>query len=667
MIAEMQKLNLVAMSYDKDEILNALHRTRAVEVVSHKEIGYAKTPVVDTEALSDRLFRVEAALSILIKEVEERDKAEGNKSELLKDGFAVTYDEFMAAEGLGERVDETVKTINALYDEKISLKNELTKLKRGAASKKIYACLHRPFSEYSSTAKTKARLGVLPCSVKDTVLLALDEKELCAYSVLNDDCESFLLFTVTHKSEASETDGILSAYGFTESSFSGEETGAQAYEKQLQEIEKTEARIKENGRTVYEMKEEIRVLKTYCDYLSFTIEKLLAGEKTKETDKTFFLQAFVPKERTELVEREVLSVTKAAYLYFEEPSPEDEPPTLLQNNKLVDNFEPITNTYSVPNYREFDPNAVMAFFYSLFMGFIIGDMGYGLLMAVVGGYLWWKNRAAPTGMSRLAGAFACGGVFSVVWGALFNSFFGFAIFGKENTVMPDPQTGRCSFMGIQVPSVLVIALEVGIVQLFAGYLCKAVQHFRRGAFWDGVFEGIVWAIFSVGVAVAIVGLIDELNIPILAKVGGLLAGVSLLIAVLTAGRHEKAFGKFTKGFGAAYGVINYASDILSYARLYGLMLSGAVIAQIITNYGGGFIVSGNIPLAILGVLLLIVGHGFNLVMNLLGAYIHDARLQYVEFYGRFYEGDGELFKPLGSSGKYVKLLPAMAKQTGKSA
>ena len=122
MIAEMQKLNLVAMSYDKDEILNALHRTRAVEVVSHKEIGYAKTPVVDTEALSDRLFRVEAALSILIKEVEERDKAEGNKSELLKDGFAVTYDEFMAAEGLGERVDETVKTINALYDEKISLK-----------------------------------------------------------------------------------------------------------------------------------------------------------------------------------------------------------------------------------------------------------------------------------------------------------------------------------------------------------------------------------------------------------------------------------------------------------------------------------------------------------------------------------------------------------------
>ena len=116
------------------------------------------------------------------------------------------------------------------------------------------------------------------------------------------------------------------------------------------------------------------------------------------------------------------------------------------------------------------------------------------------------------------------------------------------------------------------------------------------------------------------------------------------------------FGKFTKGFGSVYGVINFASDILSYARLYGLMLSGSVIAQIISNYSVDFLTSGNIAFIALAVVLLIVGHGFNLVMNLLGAYIHDARLQYVEFYGRFFEGEGELFKPLGSSQKYVSVL-----------
>ena len=172
----------------------------------------------------------------------------------------------------------------------------------------------------------------------------------------------------------------------------------------------------------------------------------------------------------------------------------------------------------------------------------------------------------------------------------------------------------------------------------------------------GICEGVFWALFSVGVGLAIIGFVEESNLPMLATFGAVTAGVSLVLAMVTAGRNEKLFGKFTKGFGAAYGVINYASDILSYARLYGLMLSGAVIAQIIATYSLQFIVSGNILLILLAVVLLLVGNAFNLVMNLLGAYIHDARLQYVEFYGRFFEGEGELFTPLGSSQKYVYLL-----------
>jgi V/A-type H+-transporting ATPase subunit I len=275
-------------------------------------------------------------------------------------------------------------------------------------------------------------------------------------------------------------------------------------------------------------------------------------------------------------------------------------------------------------------------------------------MSLIGGLLWAKHLKRPTGMSRLAGAFALGGLFAIMWGALFNSFFGFMIL--PSTVMPNPQTDMWLLAGIKVPSVLIIAMELGIFQIFVGYICKAWQHFRRGEVLDGIFSGVLWAIFSVGLALAIVGFVEEANLPFLATYGGITAGVSLGLAVITAGWKEKFFGKFTKGFGAAYGVINYASDILSYARLYGLMLSGAVIAQIIATYGGGFIVSGNILLVILGVVIMLVGHAFNLVMNLLGAYIHDARLQYVEFYGRFFEGEGELFAPLGSSQKYVYLL-----------
>ncbi len=213
-----------------------------------------------------------------------------------------------------------------------------------------------------------------------------------------------------------------------------------------------------------------------------------------------------------------------------------------------------------------------------------------------------------------------------------------------------------SLAGINVPALLIISMLIGVVQIFAGYICRAVQCWRRGKILDGIFDGVVWAVFSIGVGLAIAGFVEQFNIPVLATVGGIIAGASLLVAILTAGRHEKLLGKFTKGFGSAYGVINYASDILSYARLYGLMLAGAVIADIITSNSVNLIASGNVVFIILGVAIMVIGHVFNLAIGLLGAYIHDARLQYVEFYGRFYEGEGELFTPLGSKHKHVYVL-----------
>ena len=308
--------------------------------------------------------------------------------------------------------------------------------------------------------------------------------------------------------------------------------------------------------------------------------------------------------------------------------------------------------YSPVGYREFDPNTVMAFFYAVFLGFIMGDIGYGLLMTVLGGFVYFRIKR-DTGMKRLAGVFAVGGIFAVIWGLLFNSIFGITMTFMP-TVMPDAKDDMWLLMGIKIPAVLIISLLIGIVQLCAGYVCRAVQCWRRKQIWDGILDGMVWAVFTLGVGLALIGLTEGLSVT-LAYAGGITAGVMLVIAMLTAGRKEKLLGKFTKGFGAAYGVINFASDVLSYARLYGLMLSGAVIAQIVSQYSVDFFFSGNALLIILGVVLMLVGHAFNLAIGLLGAYIHDARLQYVEFYGRFFEGEGELFAPLGAKHKYIYL------------
>ena len=666
-IVKMRKLNLIAMSYDKDELLNALQRTGAVEVKLHAERENTVIPTANDEETRGYLASVENALTVLSSSVENFQKEHNEKSKDTKDGFDVSYTEFITVNARKAEADDVVRQINTLADERNLLKSELASLLRKKENAEIYKTVTQPLSIFSATKHTKARFGTVAITAKENLKNSLDVLELCAYKIIAEQNDDALIFVVTHTSQAVDTDGILSTHGFTDCPYTGEKSGEEIYRSLLDEIQRIEKALKENEATMYALKDKIRLLKIYCDYLMFTLEKAQVSDKLRATERTFLLEAYVPEDSETLVQEEIKNTSGSVYMEFSDPTKEETPPTLLRNNRIVENFEGITNSYSAPSYREFDPNAIMALFYSLFMGFIICDIGYGLLMLVGGGYLWWKNRARPSGMSRLAGAFAIGGIFAIIWGGLFNSLFGFAIFPK--TLMPNAQEDMWQLVGINVPAVLIIAMLIGVVQLFAGYVCKAVQAWRRGEILDGIFDGVLWALFSVGVAMAIIGLTEitretgNITFPSwVVTSGAILAGGSLLIAMLTAGRKEKLVGKFTKGFGAVYGIINYASDILSYARLYGLMLSGAVIAQIIAQYSGDFIVSGNVALILLGVVLLIVGNAFNLVMNLLGAYIHDARLQYVEFYGRFYEGDGELFRPLGSEQRYIYLLPAKDRQ-----
>lgn len=658
-VAEMLKLNLAAMSYDRDGILNALQRSGAAEIKKHCETPSAHPLSTDSGELKSYLARVENALGVLSEEVDGYNKDNKIKSDELKDGFAVSYSEFVGAADFKAAADELTDKIYGYEAERKSLNSEKAKIERELKTAEIYSEVCEPFEKFSDTKSARVRLGTVSAAGKEELLSVSDG--LCAFNELYRTDESSLVLCVWHKSFDGE--GTLSAAGFAACPYK-EGTGESVYNSLKTRAAEIDARLEEIKREIYALGKSVKSLKIYCDLVGFEVEKLELSDKMLGTQRTFLLEAYVPKNAEARVTEELKSVTGALWLNFSEPSDDEIPPTLYENNEVVKNFETITNMYSPVNSREFDPNAIMSVFYSIFLGFIMGDVGYGLLMLLGGGFIYMKRRHEDSGLKRLSGVFAVGGICAIVWGLLFNSVFGIPL-PFMPALMPDAQSDMWSFMGISVPAVLIIALIIGIIHLMTGYVCKAIQCMRRGYFWDGVFDGLVWTVFSVGVALAVVGLIDEVGMPLLAYIGGGIAGVSLVIAMLTAGRKEKLLGKFTKGFGAAYGIINYASDILSYARLYGLMLSGAVIAQIVSAYvvnpaimdmeGVGFLFSGNPLLIALGVVLMVVGHAFNLAIGLLGAYIHDARLQYVEFYGRFYEGEGEIFTPVGSVRKFIRI------------
>ena len=652
----MKKLNLVGMAYEKDAVLNALQRTGAVEVKLHREEEHSvPLPPADGE-LSSYHASLEDALERLTQAADAYAKEHRGAARPAKDGFEVSYEEFMAAAGDRARMDGLIARVNALTDQKAETRAALAKAERTFAAAAIYRTVEEPLSAYAGTAHTRVRLGTLPLPAWENIkgmLPALSEGK-----VLAQEDDQVLVLLVLHKSCAEEGEALLSGTGFTPCPFEGEETGSALYARLKGECEALAKELDALEEEMAGLGSETRTLKIYCDYIGYEAEKAALDEKMRATERTFLLEAFVPEDAEEVVRRE-LSEAGTVYLEFSEPAEDEELPTLCKNNAVVSDFESLTNTYSVPNAREMDPNTVMSVFYSVFMGFIMADIGYGLLMMLGGGWLKYKNRGRKGGLGALAGVFAIGGIFAVIWGFLFNSLFGITL--PIPTVLPNAQSDMWTFAGIGIPAVLVIAMLLGIVQLLAGYICKAVQCWRRGEVLDGILDGVVWAVFSLGAGLAIAGLVEEWNIPILVTVGGITAGVTLVIAMIAAGRHEKFFGKLSKGFGTLYGIINYMSDILSYARLYGLMLSGAVIAQIVSQYAVGFITGGGV-LAVLGVLLMLVGHVFNLAIGLLGAYIHDARLQYVEFYGRFYEGEGELFVPLGSKHEHIFVKPYAAEK-----
>ena len=655
-IAVMRKLRVAAISYEGDKILDALSKTGAAEIkILEAEENIAR-PVSDAATLSSRLEEAEGALKELVASSERYAKEQKKAFKPEKDGFFVTYEEFMNAEKR-EEAEALIAEIKRLAAERVRLSASLASLEKTILSLSPYKEFEILFSAFSNTPRLRVFLGTVE-NVKEELFETL--ADVCVKT------EGNTVLVVALKEAEKETEEFLRGLDFAPCPFLKEAgTGKELYARLNEEKKDLLREIEKIDEAEFALCENIRFLKVYCDRIAYELEKAESvSEKMLATERVILLEAYAPKESEEEISAALSAVTDSAYFDFVEPEEDEMPPTLMRNNGLTKNFEAITNLYSPPNSREFDPTTVMGIFYSVFLGFIMGDIGYGLFMLIGGGLLWWKNRVKDNGLKRLAAVFAIGGVFAVIWGFLFDSLFGIAILHMR--VMPPLLEGNTNWhvLGIAIPALLIVALEVGVVQLFAGYVCRAIQCWRRGKIWDGIFDGVVWAVFSIGVGLAIAGLVEELNMIILAYVGGIAAGAMLLTAMLTAGRKEKILGKFTKGFGAAYGVINYASDILSYARLYGLMLSGAVIAEIVsgyalTGYGGstGMIVSGNAGLAVLGVVLLLLGHLLNLALSLLGAYIHDARLQYVEFYGRFYEGEGELFSPLGSKHTHVFIVP----------
>lgn len=383
-------------------------------------------------------------------------------------------------------------------------------------------------------------------------------------------------------------------------------------------------------------------LKTLYDVLGTDAAKSAAEREFAKTGSTFVAEGWVPAGSAETVADAVKAETENVIIWITAPEESDDPPILLDNPKVIKPFESITNMYSPPSYREKDPNITMAIFFFIIFGMMMADAGYGLILSLACTFVVYRTKMEK-GVKDLAAVFGICGISTVIWGALFGSWFGLSL-------LPP-----LWFNPLEQPIMLLAAcLILGIIHLLTGYGYQAYYLIKKKKPFDALCDvGFIYLLF-VGIAMLALPMVVDLP-AVISSVGLYTVLASLVLIFLTGGRHSKGiFGKIGGGVSALYGLVNLFSDILSYARIFGIALAGGAIASAFNTILG--VLAGSPAMIPVAVVLGIALHLFNLLISLLGAYVHNARLQFLEFYGKFYTGDGRLFSPVGEKTKYIRFV-----------
>ena len=387
---------------------------------------------------------------------------------------------------------------------------------------------------------------------------------------------------------------------------------------------------------------------------------LAAREKAKlaATEQCVVLEAWIPSQTEERVTR-ALSRLPCAF-ETAEPAPDEEPPVLLANNGFASNFEWVVGMYAYPKYGTFDPTFIMSIFYFFIFGVMFADVGYGALL-VLGGFLLPKLLRMKDGMKRMLHMFGYCGISCIALGFVFGGWFGdmpYAIMtnflGYEsveaakaaypifNGLVVTLGGSPISLNPLENPmAFLVISLAIGAVHLITGMAVKFVLLCKKGEVFAAIFDiGSYWVLFA-GLGLLVVN----------TTAAWITVGVGALMIIATYGRGQKnPIMKFLMGLKGLYDLISYASDLLSYCRILALGLAAGVVGQVINLLAtmGGPTPGGFILL----VAVMLLGHTLNMAINILGSFVHTSRLQYLEFFGKFYEDGGVPFTPALPSDKY---------------
>lgn len=631
----MSKVLLVGLEKDKDKILRAIQDEGVLEVSEAAippEMQEGSSPVTGAaageriEALEREHAEVLFALRFLDLRSEEKRPKPGRIRESELEAVLSARQEYL-------EMAAACREIETRENELESRRHNLLNMREKYLP---WLGLDVPVESLRDTDSVLVRAG----SVSKSAALAfehdLQEAGLVFMKKVGEERDSVSCFLAFHRSVRSRVGEILRRYSFVAAGF-GEATGTPReivaeYERQIEGL-------REEKKTLHEeaagMAEPLPRLQMLADALGMELDRLHAANRAVNTQNAFAIRGWVRTRDEERLREVVGRAAGAFHLEYTAPEPGEPFPVYTENPGAVTPFEMVTNLYSVPASDGIDPNKVVAPFHAAFLGLMMADVGYGIILAA-GGFLFRRN--AEGGARKLGGVIMYSGIMAVIWGLLLGSYFGdlgerFGIPAFLINPMDNPV------------EMMMLCLGLGAFHLLFGLGVKAYMLIRKQQYLAALFDVGFWYCLLLGLPLMITPYAD---------LGTGLALVGAVGLVATQGRSKKGFfGKLIGGLGSLYGIAGYLSDVLSYSRLFALLLSTAVVGMVMNQIAAmaGTGIVGYIAAA----LIFVVGHSFNLFIGGLGAFVHGSRLIYVEFFSKFFVGGGHAFDPLTKKTKFVKL------------
>ena len=634
----MKHLRLLGMESEREALLKAMQDMECVEISSIDgseealKSGFAKP---DDKALmsaqeASRAYRT--ALASL-------DRFAPEKKGMFRKRQGVSRAAFFSAES-EENARTAAETINKDTRRLGEIESERTKNEALRATLAPWLTVDAPLG--GADGALAVFFGTAGLNVTDDALKALADSldGLLTWQQASSDRSLRYLLVMCHGSVKERALSALRDLGFSTVSFRGMTGTAKENDKALAEnLAALEKERQEIEQRIAGLGGKREALLEASDRAAIALRREEAKSRLVGTDKVFLLEGWLPADRCAEIEKTLEPFTCA--IETREPTENEYPqvPVQLKNNKLTRPLNMVTEMYSLPAYGTLDPNPLMAPFFILFYGIMMADMGYGLLMMIASVIISKKYR--PKGTSgELFSLLGLCGISTFIMGALTGGFFGDFLTQLVAIVSPGTVFALPKLFDPldDLTMILIGSMALGMVQIVTGMAISLIEKCKRKKFLDAFFEEITWWTVFIGIALLALGK------------GAAVLYVGCALVLLGPIVQGKGWGKLTGVFGSLYNhVTGYFGDILSYTRLMALMLAGSVIAQVFNMLAA---MPGNV---IAFIIISMLGNAMNFGLNLLGCYVHDLRLQCLEFFNKFYVDGGKPFRPMTLDTEYVDL------------